>query len=606
MKSVEQTRVDRRRLSLSFLLSLLLHAPLLSLTFGDQEQGLPGFGFPWQERRFEAPDLRVLLRPAPIPAVAAVGSGMPVEEPLPPASSEPPAAGEPDLTPTVFLVPVPVRIAETIVPEATPAVRAKRTAVAKPAPDAATGAVPETTPLMSEASADVAPTPVREVAVIALERSDEPAWVVPVPPPSPRSVSVSAPSAAVPATADAGEPEQKPAEPEVRERVVEVTKTDPPERQVLQQVDPLEAARLKAAQQDAARQEAVRQEAARIEAARIEAARLEAERREAARLAAAKLEAQRQEAARQAAARQQAARIEAARLDAERWEAERREAARLAAAKVDAQRNEAARQEAARIEAARLETERREAARLAAAKLEAQRQDAARQEAARSEAARLEAERLEAARLAAAKQEAQRLEAARQESARLEAARLAAERQEAVRQVAARQEAARVLEEQEEDARRDARRRAMGRQLDEEAARRDAAAAARTSSTLPLSLSTARRVRLWGRADANIELVNYAEAWARKIQLSTSVDTVRDMAKRPHTKPLVTVAVRSDGSVESVTFVVSSGVAEVDETIRRIVQSHVPYPAFPPALAREYDVVEIRRTWHFDMAIQLY
>ncbi len=146
MKSVEQTCVDRRRLSLSFLLSLLLHAPLLSLTFGDQEQGLPGFGFPWQERRFEAPDLRVLLRPAPIPAVVAAETGMPVEEQLPPASSESPTVGEPDLTPTVFLVAGPVRIAERIVPEGTPAVRAKRTAVAKPAPDAATGAVPETTP----------------------------------------------------------------------------------------------------------------------------------------------------------------------------------------------------------------------------------------------------------------------------------------------------------------------------------------------------------------------------------------------------------------------------------------------------------------------------
>jgi hypothetical protein len=50
----------------------------------------------------------------------------------------------------------------------------------------------------------------------------------------------------------------------------------------------------------------------------------------------------------------------------------------------------------------------------------------------------------------------------------------------------------------------------------------------------------------------------------------------------------------------------SSGVAEVDEAIRRIVQSHVPYRAFPPGLAREYDVVEIRRTWHFDQAIRLY
>ena len=82
-------------------------------------------------------------------------------------------------------------------------------------------------------------------------------------------------------------------------------------------------------------------------------------------------------------------------------------------------------------------------------------------------------------------------------------------------------------------------------------------------------------------------------------------DLVRQLANRPHGDPLVTVAIRSDGSVESVTFVVSSGVAEVDEAIRRIVQSHAPYQAFPPALARDYDVVEIRRTWYFDAAVRL-
>ena len=69
---------------------------------------------------------------------------------------------------------------------------------------------------------------------------------------------------------------------------------------------------------------------------------------------------------------------------------------------------------------------------------------------------------------------------------------------------------------------------------------------------------------------------------------------------------MVTVAIRGDGSVESVTFVLSSGVTEVDEAIRRIVQSLVPYPAFPPGLAREFDVIEIRRTWHFDTAVRLY
>jgi TonB family protein len=164
-------------------------------------------------------------------------------------------------------------------------------------------------------------------------------------------------------------------------------------------------------------------------------------------------------------------------------------------------------------------------------------------------------------------------------------------------------EAARLAAEREEEARREARLRAIGHQLDEEAAQRDATA---SRSTLPLSLSTARRARLWGRSDANEQLVKYAEAWARKIQLNTSVDTTRELAKRPHTDPMVTVALRSDGSVESVTIVHSSGVAEIDEAIRHIVRSQAPYQAFPPELARDFDVVEVRRTWYFDVAIRLY
>jgi len=66
------------------------------------------------------------------------------------------------------------------------------------------------------------------------------------------------------------------------------------------------------------------------------------------------------------------------------------------------------------------------------------------------------------------------------------------------------------------------------------------------------------------------------------------------------------VAIRSDGSVESVTFVKSSGVAALDDAIRRVVHSQAPYEAFPPGLASEFDVIEIRRTWYFDTAIRLY
>ncbi|MBK7744938.1 MAG: TonB family protein [Betaproteobacteria bacterium] len=152
-------------------------------------------------------------------------------------------------------------------------------------------------------------------------------------------------------------------------------------------------------------------------------------------------------------------------------------------------------------------------------------------------------------------------------------------------------------------ARREATLRAIGRQLDEEAARREAQGAA---ARLPPSSSSTRRYRLWGRTDPNAELILYAEAWSRKIQLNMTFDMVREAAMQPHTDPLVTVAIRSDGSVESVTFVKSSGAAALDEAIRRVVQSQAPYQAFPPGLAREFDVIEIRRTWYFDVAIRLY
>ena len=530
---------ERRRLTLALLLSLLIHALLLSLNFGGQMLGLPDFAFPWRERRIEAPDLRVVLVPAQVTAAEPAGSS--AQAPPQQASIKPTVAGGPALTPPVSSATILGRAAELIM------LKDK----AEPASDIATGAVAAKAPPRTEPSGDAAAKPIPLPEVIAVEQSDKATWVVPAATPEQTPVIAVAPSAPIapgletvtPAPRDVGEVAQKRAEPEVRERVVEVARLDPPEREVQTQ-----------------RQ----RQADQLEAARVEAAQLEA-------------------------ARQEAARVEVLRLDAGRVETQRQEAARLAAAQLDAERQEVARQEAARVEAARLETRRRGDARLAAAQLEAQRLDVA-----RNEAAQLEAQRKEATRLAAA--------------------RLETERQDAVRQTAvqavAGKEAARILEEKGEDAKRAARREAMGRQLNEEAARRDAteaaATAARSPSTLPLSLSTARRFRLLGRSDPNVELVEYAETLARKIQFNTTVDTVREVAKQPHTNPMVTIAIRSDGSVEAVTFVLSSGMAEVDEAIRRIVQSLVPYPAFPPGLAREYDVIEVRRTWHFDTAVRLY
>jgi outer membrane biosynthesis protein TonB len=50
----------------------------------------------------------------------------------------------------------------------------------------------------------------------------------------------------------------------------------------------------------------------------------------------------------------------------------------------------------------------------------------------------------------------------------------------------------------------------------------------------------------------------------------------------------------------------SSGVPQVDETVRRIVLSLGPFAPFPRDLAQDFDVLEIRRVWTFDHALRLF
>ncbi len=272
---------------------------------------------------------------------------------------------------------------------------------------------------------------------------------------------------------------------------------------------------------------------------------------------------------------EQEAKIETARKEAERQAQVHQE---------DLRRERAKQDELARQELARQENQRAENARLEAARQEALRQEQAKQV------------QLEAAR------QAQQLEAARQDAIRQEAARQESAKQEAVRQEQQKRELAqREKAKQEEE--REERLRAIGRQLNEEAAQREAAKNP-ARSLLPTT-SGLRRGWLFGRADPNADLVQYAENMSKKFELNMALDALRDVVKQRHVPPMVTVAVRADGSVEKVTFVVSSGVAAIDDAIRKVVTTYAPYGAFPPALARQYDVIEIRRTWVFDTAIRL-
>lgn len=113
-----------------------------------------------------------------------------------------------------------------------------------------------------------------------------------------------------------------------------------------------------------------------------------------------------------------------------------------------------------------------------------------------------------------------------------------------------------------------------------------------------------RRVAV-GANERDVPLRMYVESWRQKIERNASVNYPRNWADEQKRDPLVSVAVRSDGSIEDVTIITSSGRADMDEAVRRIVRVNARYSAFPPDIAKKYDVIDIRRVWRFDDALKL-
>lgn len=67
----------------------------------------------------------------------------------------------------------------------------------------------------------------------------------------------------------------------------------------------------------------------------------------------------------------------------------------------------------------------------------------------------------------------------------------------------------------------------------------------------------------------------------------------------------LTVHIKSDGTLDSVDVDRSSGSKILDEAAVRIVKLASPYAAFPEDIRRDYDILDITRTWTFTRSDQL-
>jgi periplasmic protein TonB len=94
----------------------------------------------------------------------------------------------------------------------------------------------------------------------------------------------------------------------------------------------------------------------------------------------------------------------------------------------------------------------------------------------------------------------------------------------------------------------------------------------------------ARYVEDWRLRVERIGNQNYPEA-ARRNKLYGSL--------------ILTVSIRSDGSVENVEISRSSGKRLLDASAKKIVEMGAPYAPFPQAIKRDTDILNITRTWTF-------
>jgi protein TonB len=112
--------------------------------------------------------------------------------------------------------------------------------------------------------------------------------------------------------------------------------------------------------------------------------------------------------------------------------------------------------------------------------------------------------------------------------------------------------------------------------------------------------------RFVGARTQEYRFAQYVEDWRQKVERIGNInypDEARQ--KKIYGSLLLTVNIRSDGTVESVDVDRSSGSKILDDAAIRIVKLAGPYAPFPDNIRKDTDILAITRTWTFTRNDQL-
>jgi protein TonB len=107
------------------------------------------------------------------------------------------------------------------------------------------------------------------------------------------------------------------------------------------------------------------------------------------------------------------------------------------------------------------------------------------------------------------------------------------------------------------------------------------------------------RKQFIGANAAEYRFAQYEEEWRVKIERVGTLNYPAEARGKLYGNLRLTVAIRPDGSVESIELDRSSGLKVLDAAAFKIVRMATPFAAFPPDIRRDTDLLVITRTWFF-------
>lgn len=107
------------------------------------------------------------------------------------------------------------------------------------------------------------------------------------------------------------------------------------------------------------------------------------------------------------------------------------------------------------------------------------------------------------------------------------------------------------------------------------------------------------RVKNMGTRAEGVSYAQYSEDWRIKVERVGTLNYPEAAKGKLYGSLILSVRIKSDGSIDRVEINRSSGYKILDDAARRIVQMAAPFGAFTPDIRRDYDILEFTRSWTF-------